>query len=593
MNYLPIAALRDRTRPAAVLIALMLTVHAAHAQQSADDHARLDEIARAAAQQFLDARANGAPEIEQTRPTAPPPAPGARVELTLADAVQRALERNLDISVERLNPQSFDFSLAALEANYRPTLTSTFGMRSQSQFPRSQTAGVASGATLVTETLTGNTGLTQNVKWGGGSWAFTFNNQRQEQSDLFATRNPALYTNFNAAYVQPLLRSFRIDAVRAQLQITQLNQEVSEIGLRGTIMRTVANVRNAYWDLAYAIQASEVAEGSLALAAKLVEDNQARVEIGTLAPLDVVQAQAEEANRRQVLAQATATRRTAELVLKRLIVNGTEDPFWTADLNPIDVPTFSTEPLDVTASVKRALENRTDLQQSRRQLQVNDVSLRSLTDQEMPALDLAFTYGAQGIGGPQFVRQSGQLGGAVINTIPSGYADALRILGDQQAPSWNVQVNFSYPLGASPAEANVARARLQQRQTIAESRQLELQVATEVTNAALLVESTRERVQAASAARELAEKRLEAEQSRFDVGLSTNFFVVQAQRDLRDAQNIELRALLDYRRSQVDFERVQEVPAGAGGGNITNINAQGAQAPRANAGGFGFGGGGN
>src|SRR5919201_1347724 len=98
MKYLPFAALRNRTRPAAVLIAITLTVHAAHAQQSADDHARLDEIARVAAQQFIDARANGTPEIDQTRPTVPPPAPGTRVDLTMADAVQRALERNLDIS---------------------------------------------------------------------------------------------------------------------------------------------------------------------------------------------------------------------------------------------------------------------------------------------------------------------------------------------------------------------------------------------------------------------------------------------------------------------------------------------------------------
>ncbi len=151
-------------------------------------------------------------------------------------------------------------------------------------------------------------------------------------------------------------------------------------------------------------------------------------------------------------------------------------------------------------------------------------------------------------------------------------------------------MTFSYPIGTSPAEATVARARLLQRQTIAQTRQIELQVATDVTNAALQVESTRERVQAASAARELAEKRLDAEQSRFDVGLSTNFFVVQAQRDLRDAQNVELRALLDYRRAQVEFERVQDVPTGNGGG-ITTINAAGEQAPRANVGGGGgFGG---
>ena len=119
-------------------------------------------------------------------------------------------------------------------------------MRSQSQFPRSQTAGADM---LVTDTLTGNNGLTQNVKWGGGSFAVAFNNNRQEQSDLFATRNPALNTNLTAVYVQPLLRNFRIDGTRAALQITQLNQQMSETALRATIVRTVANMRNAYWDL--------------------------------------------------------------------------------------------------------------------------------------------------------------------------------------------------------------------------------------------------------------------------------------------------------------------------------------------------------
>ena len=121
---------------------------------------------------------------------------------------------------------------------------------------------------------------------------------------------------------------------------------------------------------------------------------------------------------------------------------------------------------------------------------------------------------------------------------------------------------------------------------------MELQIATEVTNAALQVESNRERQQAAAAARELAERRLDAEQSRFDVGLSTNFFVVQAQRDLRDAQNAELRALLDYRKAQVEFARVQEVPT-AGGAVVSVINAagNGAATPRAAGGGGGFGGG--
>jgi outer membrane protein TolC len=444
---------------------------------------------------------------------------------------------------------------------------------------------------LVTETFTGNTGVAQNVKWGGGSFALTFNNNRQRQSDLFATRNPVLNTNMNAVYIQPLLRGFRIDGTRAQLRVTQLNQDMSEIALRGTIVRTLANVRNAYWDYVYAIQAEDVASRSLALATKLVDDNRARVEVGALAPLDVVQAQAEEANRRQVLAQADAARRTAELALKRLIVNGTDDPFWTSAIDPVDRPTFTTEALDVAGAVRRALQNRTDLQQSQKQLAANDVALRSLSDQRLPALDLTGSYGMAGVGGPQFVRQG--LGGVITQTIPSGYSDALRILAGQSAPTWNFSVNLSYPIGSSPADANVARARIQQQQTIAQSRQMELQIATEVTNAALQVDSNRERLQASIAARELAERRLDAEQSRFDVGLSTNFFVVQAQRDLRDAQNAELRVLLDYRRAQVEFDRVQEVPTGGSAAlSAINANGNGAATPRA-AGGGGFGGGGN
>jgi len=168
-------------------------------------------------------------------------------------------------------------------------------------------------------------------------------------------------------------------------------------------------------------------------------------------------------------------------------------------------------------------------------------------------------------------------------------------------PTWNFQFNMTYPLGASAAGANYARARIQLNQSTAQLRALELQVATEVTNAALQVESSLTRYDAAMVARQLAETRLQAEQSRFEVGLSTNFFVVQAQRDLATAQSSELRALLDYRRALVDFERAQEAP-GARGGGITTLNAGGGGGGGDNAvggaggGGFdagGFGGGGN
>ena len=562
-------------------LVLFAFVHPASlSAQSPAERARLDEIAREAARKFATARTETM-EVQTRSNVAPLPA-GTVIEIPLDDAVQRALERNLDIAVERLNPQAFTFSLAALEAQYRPTFQSNFNYRSQSQFPRSQTAGAT---LLVTDTLTANTGLSQNLKWGGGSFAVAFNNNRQSQSDAFATRNPALNTNLNATFVQPLLRSFRIDGTRAALKVTQINQQISEVALRGTIVRVVAGVRTAYWNLIGAIEAVKVAEGSLALATKLVEDNRARVEVGTLAPLDVVQAQAEEATRRQSLTAATTARRTAELVLKRLIVSGTDDPYWTATLDPVERPTFSEDPVDVAEAVRNALANRTDLEQARRQIAANDIALRSLVDTQLPALDLTASYGSAGVGGTQFIREG--LGGAVSGTIPSGWSDALRILANQDAPNWNLGLTLSYPIGASPAAANVARARLLQRQTIAENRQLELQIAAEVTNAALQVESGRDRLQAAGAALELSQRRLEYEQSRYDVGLSTNFQVVQAQRDLRDAQNVQLLAQLAYRQAQVELERVQEIPSNAPGG-LTAIGASASQPPRAAIGGGGF-----
>lgn len=289
-----------------------------------------------------------------------------------------------------------------------------------------------------------------------------------------------------------------------------------------------------------------------------------------MAPLDVVQAEAETATRRQAVAQAEATWRTSELALKRLIVNGTDDPLWRASLNPTDRPAFEPEPLDVETAVRKALEQRTDLEQGRRTIESNDFTLRFMRNQTLPALDFNASYGASGLGGIQYRRSGTGVTSQIVGTVPGGYADAFRNLTGLDYPNWNFQLNLSYPIGGGAAEASLARARVQRNQSAAQLRALELQVATDVTNAALQVENGLKRYEAATAARSLAQTRLQAEQSRFDVGLSTNFFVVQAQRDLSTAQNSELRALLDYRRALVDFSRVQEAPANRGA-NITTI----------------------
>jgi outer membrane protein len=401
--------------------------------------------------------------------------------------------------------------------------------------------------------------LTQNFARGGGNFALMLNNSRFTTSSLNTLYNPRFDTNWSAQFTQPLLRNFKIDSTRQQLLVTRLNQDISEIQLQGSIVNIVSNVRNAYWDLVFATQAVDVARQSVALADQLVTDNQTRVEIGTMAPIDVVQAQSQAATQRQNLANAEGTRRTAEIALKRLIVNGTQDPNWDAAINATDRPEFTPQPIDVTAAVRRGLENRTDLQQARKNLQVNETTLQFLGNQVLPQVDLTARYGLVGIGGAQLTDCTGSgVNRVCSSTIPGGYVNALNTLFDSKYPTWQVALNVSYPIGTSAADANVARARVQQNQVEAQLKQIELQIATDITNAATNVQSNVERVQAAQAAREFAQKTLEAEQSKFEVGMSTNYFVVQAQRDLATAQNNELQAVLAYRRSLVELERLQQ-----------------------------------
>ena len=307
------------------------------------------------------------------------------------------------------------------------------------------------------------------------------------------------------------------------------------------------------------MQSVEVAQRSVDLAEQLVKDNQTRVEIGTMAPIDVVQAQSQAATQRQNLAAAEGTQRTDELALKRLIVGGTRIRTGTPTIDPTDRPEFAPTPIDIPAAVQRALENRTDLQQARKNLQVNDVTLKYLHNQTLPQADLSARYGLVGQGGTQFTAAPGNgVSRVVTGTIPGGYSDALSTLFHSKYPTWTIALNVSYPLGTSAAEANVgARARA------AESGRSAAQADRAADRdrrhqRGHQVQSNVERVQAAQAAREFAQRTLEAEQSKFEVGMSTNYFVVQAQRDLATAQNNELQAILAYRKSLVELERLQQ-----------------------------------
>jgi outer membrane protein len=535
----------------AVLAAMVSTASAQ--QKITDEH--VQELIRVAAQ-----RAGAPAQSGATPAQTQGDANRASLSITLDDAIKLALDRNLDIAVQRLNPQTFDFSYASVASFYKPNLISTVSSTSNTNPSTSRISGGNGAGAAVSQGIgTFNGGLSQNLRWGGGSLTATLNNNRQTTTSLNTLFNPVFNTNWSAQYVQPLMRNFKIDTTRQQLVVTKLNQDISEIQLQALIINTVSNVRNAYWDYVFAVQSVEVAKQSVDLADQLVKDNQTRVEVGTMAPIDIVQAQSQAATQRQNLATAVGTQRTAELALKRLIVGGTEDPNWAVELEPVDRPDFAPQPIDVTAAVKRALENRTDLQQAKKNLQVNDVTLKYLRNQILPQADVTARYGLIGVGGSQLTDCTGTgINLTCASSIPGGYADALSTLFRNNYPTWSVALNVSYPLGVSQAEANVARARIQQNQVDAQLKQIELQIATDVTNAATNVQSNVERVQAAQVARQFAQRTLEAEQSKFEVGMQTNYFVVQAQRDLATAQNNELQAILAYRKSVVEVERLQQ-----------------------------------
>jgi outer membrane protein TolC len=249
-------------------------------------------------------------------------------------------------------------------------------------------------------------------------------------------------------------------------------------------------------------------EQSVDIAEQLIRDNQVRVEIGVLAAIDVVTAQSQAAQQRQILVQAEATRRTNELALKRFIVNSSQDPVWNMTIDPLDQPAFTPVEIDIDAAVRKALSARTDLNAARRNGEANDVTLKYLRNQTLPQADVVARYGLTGLGGTEYIATGSGINRVVTGVIPGGYGNALSSLLGQNYPTWSVAMNISYPLGTNIVEAQLARGRVQAAQAEAQTRQIELQVATEVTNAALNVQSAIEAVQAAQTARELAQRTL-------------------------------------------------------------------------------------
>jgi outer membrane protein TolC len=425
-----------------------------------------------------------------------------------------------------------------------------------------------------------NFGISQEVP-SGGVLSLTFNNNKLDTSSVFSTFNPSFTSSLTLGLTQPLLRNLKIDSARSQLRLAKKNREISDLQFQEIVVNTVATTKQAYYDLIFSIDNLEAARKNLALARKLLDENEIRVKVGTMAPLDVVQAQAEVASREEGVIVAENTLAEAEDILKRTIFPANDPATWALRIVPTERPTAEPYPVDLDAAITRALEKRTDVVAARKSIEQADISLQFARNQVMPGVDFVASYGAAGLGGTGLVRQP-PLGGDVVETIPGGYGDALSSVSNLDFPTWRIGVNVSYPILNRQAKASAAQARIAKDQALASFRRLELAVAAEVRSAGRAVETNFKRVASTRAARVLAAQRLDAEEKKFAAGMSTNFLVTQAQRDLAVAEVNELRAVLDYHKSLIAFERTQE--AGLSGSASLSRVATGSLGSRATTG---------
>ena len=507
---------------------------------------------------------------QQARAQAPAQAPaGEVVTLTAEQVVQMATANNPDLVAGGFDPRIASEQVAQARAAFLPTFLSGLQRNVQQAPPTSVFFGTQG---VRTDVWSGNVGLTQRLPWGGASYNVLWNSARTNASSTLSNFNPSLTSSIDGILSQPLLRGFKIDPFRAQVTTAQRNNEIADIGLQELATTVTAAAERAYWNLVLANAAVGVQQQSLDLSLELERTNKARVDVGQSPPLDLVSAQAEVAQRRENLIVAQTQARQAEDQLRILILDPSRSDYWSIRLKPGDlVPPVGAAP-DIDGAVRSALNQRTDLQRTRKQIQISETQVSLAKNAILPDVRLNAEYLTNGLGGTELLRAGG-FPGTVSPGPATAYGNVLQQVFAADYPTWTVGVTLSYPIGRSAEQAALAQSELSRQQSVARLRSSELHVVRDVRQAALDLDQNRQRIDTTRAARELEEQRLDAEQKRYEVGMSTNFNVIQAQRDLAVARNNELQAQLDYQLALINFETVQRVGTASGTSTVAPVSS--------------------
>jgi outer membrane protein TolC len=539
-----------------------------------------------------------------------------KLYLSMNDAVALALENNLDIAIARYNLNIADTDIWRANAGQATrgvntglvqgtpggtgsgvgststgggaggTTTGTGGAGTGSSGLVTSTTGVGAAVPSFDPLLTGTFSLEQVrsltnvipqfadpfVDQHLGTWDFGyqqgfhlgtnlsigFNNAHSTTSSKFSTRSPQLDSSFRATITQPLLSGFGLLPNTRFIRIARNNREISDVAFRLQVITTVNQIQNIYWDLVNAYENVKVQQDSLALANKTLSDNQKQVEIGTLAPIEVVRARSVVATNQQSLIVAQTNLQLQQLLVKNALSRSLVDPVL-ADAEVIPTDTMlvpDNEPVVPTQDlVNQALAHRAELSEARIDLTNRDINTRSAKNALLPTLNLFAFYGGSGLGGNQ--NPNCPSDNCPLNSIPSvGTGGTLNQLVDSTAPDKGVGLQLSIPIRNRSAQADQVRAELELRQAQMRLQQQENQIRIEVRNAQFSVQQNRASVEAARAAVELGKQSLDAEQKKYALGASTTTLVLQNERDLTQAQSNLVTANSTYEKARVELDRV-------------------------------------
>ncbi len=479
--------------------------------------------------------------------------PTGAVPVTMNDIINLMLDNNLDIQTNRLSPRSSYFQSLVFFRALQPSIRIAGNVRRNTQASTNQINGATVSSQLRGDYSVGFSQLLPT----GTSLSVDANMARISSNSVLNTYNPAYSGTIMYSVGQHLLRDRGRVSTMRQIMIGRNNEKISETQFEIQISNLIAQAQKTYWDLVFAGEDLKVKQRSLELAQRTLDENKMKVEIGTLAPIDVVQTQSEVATRREQLVVSTFNVTQTEDQIKKLTSSDRDPSMFLVKLQASDTPrqpeSFAIPPLD--EAIKTALENRPEVRQAALDLENRDIDVRYTKNQKLPLLDVTAAYNQNGTGGTQTVRGNVLGSSQILNIIPGGVGNAFSQLFGYNYTGYSVGFSLTIPINNKAAEADYDRALNENRLSQSRMQVLTQQIALDVRNALTQVEMNRARIETAKITRELSLQRLDAEQTKFSLGTSTLRFVLEEQRNVAQAETNELQAVVNFTKALVDLDR--------------------------------------